>query len=83
MNYFYRLSNFLRRSLVTFISKSFRTIVFVFIGVFFHNVLAALSSGLPQVSPVHLGIGEIEKLGMADHIWIEKRSHLPLWDELK
>ena len=27
--------------------------------------------------------GEIEKLGMADHIWKEKRNHLPLWDEVK
>ena len=42
-----------------FISKSFRTIVFVFIG-FFHNVSAAVSSGLPQVSPVYLGIEMIQ-----------------------
>ena len=27
--------------------------------------------------------GEIEKSGMADHIWKEKGSHLPLWDEVK
>ena len=27
--------------------------------------------------------GEIEKLGMVDHIWKEKRNHLPLWDEVK
>ena len=27
--------------------------------------------------------GEIEKLGMADHIWKEKRNHLPLWDEVE
>ena len=25
--------------------------------------------------------GEIEKSGMADHIWKEKGDHLPLWDE--
>ena len=47
-----------------FISKSFRTIVFVFI-VFFHNVSATASSGLPQMSPVHLGInrGHLRKAG--------------------
>ena len=27
--------------------------------------------------------GKIEKSGMADHIWKEKRNHLPLWDEVK
>ena len=27
--------------------------------------------------------GEIEKSGMADHIWKEKRNHLPLWDEVE
>ena len=27
--------------------------------------------------------GEIEKSGMADHIWKEKGNHLPLWDEVK
>ena len=27
--------------------------------------------------------GEIEKSGMADHIWKEKRNHLPLWDKAK
>ena len=27
--------------------------------------------------------GEIEKSGMADHIWKEKRNHLPLWDDVK
>ena len=27
--------------------------------------------------------GEIEKLGMADHIWKAKGNHLPLWDEVK
>ena len=26
--------------------------------------------------------GEIEKSGMADHIWKEKRKHLPLWDKV-
>ena len=26
---------------------------------------------------------EIEKLGMADHIWKEKGNHLPLWDEVE
>ena len=26
---------------------------------------------------------EIEKSGMADHIWKEKGNHLPLWDEVK
>ena len=26
---------------------------------------------------------EIEKSCMADHIWKEKRNHLPLWDEVK
>ena len=25
---------------------------------------------------------EIEKSGMADHIWKEKGNHLPLWDEV-
>ena len=25
--------------------------------------------------------GEIEKSGMADHIWKEKVNHLPLWNE--
>ena len=42
-----------------FISKSFRTIIFIFIA-FFHNVSAAVSSGLPQVSPVYLGIKMIQ-----------------------
>ena len=42
-----------------FISKSFRTIVFVFI-VFFHNVSAAVSSGLPEVSLVYLDIEMIQ-----------------------
>ena len=27
--------------------------------------------------------GEIEKSGMADHIWKEKRNHLPLWNEVE
>ena len=27
--------------------------------------------------------GEIEKSGMADHIWKEKRNHLSLWDKVK
>ena len=27
--------------------------------------------------------GEIEKLGMVDHIWKEKGNHLLLWDEIK
>ena len=27
--------------------------------------------------------GEIEKLGMADHIWKEMGNHLPLWDEIE
>ena len=26
---------------------------------------------------------EIEKSGMADHIWKEKGNHLPLWDEVE
>ena len=42
-----------------FITKSFRTIVFVFI-IFFHNVSTAVSSGLPRVSPVYLGIEMIQ-----------------------
>ena len=27
--------------------------------------------------------GEIEKLGMVDHIWKEKGNNLPLWDEVE
>ena len=27
--------------------------------------------------------GEIEKSGMADHIWKEKGNHLPLWDKVE
>ena len=27
--------------------------------------------------------GEIEKSGMADHIWEEKGNHLPLWDKVE
>ena len=27
--------------------------------------------------------GEIEKSGMADHIWKEKGNHLSLWDKVK
>ena len=27
--------------------------------------------------------GDIKKSGMADHIWKEKGSHLPLWDEVE
>ena len=27
--------------------------------------------------------GEIEKSGMADHIWKEKGNHLPLWDKIE
>ena len=27
--------------------------------------------------------GEIEKSGMEDHIWKEKRKHLRLWDEVE
>ena len=41
-----------------FVSKSFWTIVFVFV-VFFH-ISAAVSSGLPQVSPVYLDIEMIQ-----------------------
>ena len=26
---------------------------------------------------------EIEKSGMADHIWKEKGNHLPLWDKVE
>ena len=26
---------------------------------------------------------EIEKLGMADHIWKEEGNHLPLWDKVE
>ena len=44
-----------------FISKSFRTIVFVFFS-FFHNVSAAVSSGLPQVIPVYLSIEMIQRV---------------------
>ena len=43
-----------------FISKSFRTIVFVFIVFFFFNISAAASSGIPQVPPVYLGIEMIQ-----------------------
>ena len=28
-------------------------------------------------------LSEIEKSGMADHIWKEKGNHLPLWDKVK
>ena len=42
-----------------FISKSFRTIAFIFIA-FFHNVAAAASSGLHQVSLVYLDIEMIQ-----------------------
>ena len=48
-----------RWSDLVFISKSFQIIVFVFI-VFFHNVSAAVSSSLLQVSPVDLGIEMIQ-----------------------
>ena len=41
-----------------FINKTFRIIVFIFI-VFFH-VLATVFTGLPQVSPVYLGIEMIQ-----------------------
>ena len=41
------------------ISKNFRTIVSVFI-VFFQNVSAAVSSGLPQGFPFYLGIEMIQ-----------------------
>ena len=44
---------------MVFINKSFRTIVFVLIG-FFHNVSAAVSSGLHLVSPVYLDIEMIQ-----------------------
>ena len=27
--------------------------------------------------------GEIEKSGMADHIWKKNRNHLPLWDKVE
>ena len=27
--------------------------------------------------------GEIEKSGMADHIWKEKENHLPFWDKVE
>ena len=27
--------------------------------------------------------GEIEKSGIADHIWKEKGNHLPLWDKVE
>ena len=27
--------------------------------------------------------GEIEKSSMVDHLWKEKRNHLPLWDVVK
>ena len=27
--------------------------------------------------------GEIEKSGVADHLWKEKGNHLPLWNEVK
>ena len=27
--------------------------------------------------------GEIEKSGIADHIWKEKRNYLPLWDKVE
>ena len=43
---------------IIFISKSFRTIVFVFF--FFHNVSSAVPSSLPQVSPIYLGIEMIQ-----------------------
>ena len=56
---FNQLSKFLSRSLMIFISKSFRTIVVVFIE-FFYNVSAAVSSGLPQVSSIYLRIEMIQ-----------------------
>ena len=45
-----------------FISKSFQTIVFVYIAFFFHYVSDAESSGLPQVSSVYLDIKMIQTL---------------------
>ena len=27
--------------------------------------------------------GEVEKSGMADHIWTEKGDHRPLWDHVE
>ena len=27
--------------------------------------------------------GEIEKSGIADHIWKEKENHMPKWDEVE
>ena len=41
-----------------FISKRFRTIVFVFI--LFYHVSAAASSSLPEVFPIYLGIEMIQ-----------------------
>ena len=28
-------------------------------------------------------LGEVEKSGMADHIWREKGDHCPLWDQVE
>ena len=48
-------SFFIPKFAFIFISKHFRTIVFIFIVCFFHHVSAAVSSSLPQVSLVYLG----------------------------
>ena len=56
---------------MTFISKSFQTIVFIFS---LHNISTAVSSGLPQVSSVYLGT-EIIQPGKS-FLSPDKQGHL-------
>ena len=85
------MSKFLRRSLMIFIIKGFRTIVFIFIVISIPCSSGKIYKGETGRSlKVRLEKhrkavvrGEIEKLGMADHIWREKGNHLPLWDKVE
>ena len=112
------MSKFLRRSLMIFIIKGFRTIIFIFIvistmfrpiclpaffrcflnsgtytglqttpfiestGVACSNSVSLLKASLEEHREAIVR-GEIEKSGMADHIWKEKGNYLPLWDEVE
>ena len=60
--------------------QGFQTIVFIFIVI--STTLRPIKVRLEEHRKAIVR-GEIEKSGMADHIWKEKGNHLPLWDKVE
>ena len=57
----------------------FRTIILIFVAMF-------ITTFQPLYAPAFfkwLECGQVEKSGVADHIWREKEDHYPLWDQVE